>query len=69
MTLQYLIDTNTLSEPTRHIPNAKVMEKLNVHKSEISVASVVVHELLYGCWRLPESRRREIFLNYYRQMI
>jgi len=69
MTLQYLIDTNTLSEPTRHIPNAKVLEKLNVHKSEISVASVVVHELLYGCWRLPESRRRETFWNYIHESV
>ena len=64
MTVQFLIDTNTLSEPMRPIPNARVLEKLNIHKLEISVASVVIHELLYGCWRLPESRRREFFGNY-----
>lgn len=65
----YLLDTNTLSEPTRPTPNARVLEKLNVHKSEISVASVVVHELLYGYWRLPESRRQETFWNYIHESV
>jgi tRNA(fMet)-specific endonuclease VapC len=27
-------------------------------------ASTVVHELLYGCLRLPESKKRKAFLDY-----
>ncbi|MCC5634173.1 hypothetical protein LC613_43005 [Nostoc sphaeroides CHAB 2801] len=55
MSLKFLLNTNILSEPARPIPNANVLHKLDIHKSEVAVSSVVVHELLYGCLRLPES--------------
>ncbi|MEJ6487951.1 type II toxin-antitoxin system VapC family toxin [Nostoc punctiforme UO1] len=64
MSLKFLLDTNILSEPARPIPNANVLHKLDIHKSEVAVSSVVVHELLHGCLRLPESRRREYLRNY-----
>jgi tRNA(fMet)-specific endonuclease VapC len=35
MSLKYLLDTNILSEPARSIPNANVLHKLNIHKSEV----------------------------------
>ncbi|MBD2564314.1 MULTISPECIES: type II toxin-antitoxin system VapC family toxin [Nostoc] len=64
MSLRFLLDTNILSEPARPIPNANVLHQLDIHKSEVAVSSVVVHELLYGCLRLPESKRREDLRNY-----
>ncbi len=64
MSLKFLLDTNILSEPARPIPNANVLHQLDIHKSEVAVSSVVVHELLHGCLRLPESRRREYLRNY-----
>jgi tRNA(fMet)-specific endonuclease VapC len=64
MSWKFLLDTNILSEPARPIPNANVLYKLDIHKSEIVVSSVVVHELLHGCLRLPESKRRESLWNY-----
>ncbi len=64
MSLKYLLDTNILSEPARPIPNANVLHKLDIHKSE-----VVVHELLHGCLRLPESKRRESLWNYIHESI
>ncbi len=64
MSLRFLLDTNILSEPARPIPNANVLHQLDIYKSEVAVASVVVHELLHGCLRLPESRRREYLRNY-----
>jgi len=64
MSVKYLLDTNTISEPARRIPNANVLYKLNACKSEISIASVIVHELLYGCLRLPDSKRRDALWNY-----
>ncbi|HEY9799340.1 MAG TPA: PIN domain-containing protein [Leptolyngbyaceae cyanobacterium] len=39
-------------------------KQLDIHKSEVAVSSVVVHELLHGCLRLPESKRREYLRNY-----
>lgn len=64
MSLRFLLDINILSELARRIPNANVLHELDIHKLEIAVSSVVVHELLYGCLRLPESKRRESLWNY-----
>ena len=69
MSLKYLLDTNILSEPTRPIPNANVLVKLDIYQSEITVASVVIHELLHGCLRLPESKRRDNLWNYIHESV
>ncbi|MCC5670050.1 type II toxin-antitoxin system VapC family toxin [Nostoc sp. CHAB 5784] len=69
MSLKYLLDTNILSEPARPIPNANVLHKLDIHKSEVAVSSVVIHELLHGCLRLPESKRRESLWNYIHESV
>ena len=53
MSIQFLLDSNILSEPSRPVPNRHVLSKLTRYQAEVGVASVVVHELLYGCWRLP----------------
>ena len=62
----YLLDTNVLSEPIRPKPNAGVMSRLQRHRAEIAVPSIVWHELWFGCMRLAPSRRRadiEDYLN------
>ena len=64
MSLKYLLDTNVVSDLMRPIPNPQVIESFNIHRSEISTASIVIHELLYGCLRLPESKKRQAFLTY-----
>ncbi len=69
MSLKYLLDTNILSEPARPIPNPSVLHKLDIHKSEIVVSSVVAHEILHGCLRLPESKRRESLWNYIHESV
>lgn len=55
----YLLDTNILSEATKLQPNAQVLATLKQHHQEIATAAVVLHELLYGCYRLPPSKRRQ----------
>ena len=69
MSFKYLLDTNILSKPVRPIPNANILQKLDIHKSEIIISSVVVDELLYGCLRLPESKRREYLWNYIHESV
>ncbi len=64
MTVKYLLDTNILSEAKRPKPNQKVMEQIKLCKHEIATATVVIHELLYGCFRLPESKRRQDLEDY-----
>ncbi len=62
--IRFLIDTNTLSEPFKKTPNTHVSQKLRQHQYEIATASVVWHELWFGCQRLPESRRRDQLTHY-----
>jgi tRNA(fMet)-specific endonuclease VapC len=64
MNLQFLIDTNILSEPRKKNPNAAVLEKLKQHDGVIATASVVWHEIWFGCQRLPQSRRRQEIEHY-----
>ena len=69
MTLKYLLDTNILSEAKRPHPNQKVMEQLGLYQYEIATATVVVHELLFGCFRLPESKKRRDLEDYINSVI
>ena len=63
MRLKYLLDTNVVSDLMRSVPNPIIVERVDLYKSEIAIASVVIHELLYGCLRLPESKKRQTLLN------
>ena len=63
MKLKYLLDTNVVSELMRLAPNPIIVERVDLHRLEIAIASVVIHELLYGCLRLPESKKRQTLLN------
>ncbi|MEG4586797.1 type II toxin-antitoxin system VapC family toxin [Microcoleus sp. MOSTC5] len=69
MSWRFLLDTNVLSEPTRPIPNSNVLEMLERHKHEIATATVVFHELFFGCKRLPESRKRGIIESYLNEVV
>ena len=64
VSLVYLLDTNAISEPLRPSPNANLLSRIEENEGRLAIASVVWHELLYGCWRLPESRRSEAIKRY-----
>jgi tRNA(fMet)-specific endonuclease VapC len=64
VTLRYLLDTNVVSEPLRPSPDPRVLERLREHQAEIAIASVVWHELWYGCCRLPSSAKRSVIEAY-----
>lgn len=64
MSVRFLLDSNILSEPSRPTPNARVLNQLSLYRAQVGVASVVIHEMLYGCWRLPESKRKESLWQY-----
>lgn len=64
MTLRYLLDTNELSEAAAPAPNAGVVKLLHTHQLHLATASVVWNELLSGCQRLPQSRRRDKLQGY-----
>jgi tRNA(fMet)-specific endonuclease VapC len=67
--LKYLLDTNVLSEALKSDPNRKVMAMLERHQDEIATAAPVWHELLFGCLRLPVSRKREMIEAYLEDVV
>lgn len=69
MTLRYLLDTNLVSEPLRPAPHPTVLTRLQTHQGELAIASVVWHELWFGCWRLPVSARRKAIETYLQQVV
>lgn len=67
--LRYLLDTNILSEPLKVDPDRKVMAMLERHQEEIATAAPVWHELVFGCLRLPVSRKRGMIETYLQDVI
>jgi tRNA(fMet)-specific endonuclease VapC len=68
MTIRFLLDTNVLSEPTRQRPHPNVIARLQQYEGEIATSTTVWQELLFGCERLPTSKKR-IFLERYLNQI
>ncbi len=66
---QYLIDTNVLSEPLRPKPNSDVIAKIQLNFSEIAIASVTWHEILFGCYRLQPSKKRSKIEEYLQNLV
>jgi len=59
VTLRFLLDSNIISEPMKPKPDVRVMENLSRYAGEMSTATIVWHELLFGLNRLPPSRKRQ----------
>jgi tRNA(fMet)-specific endonuclease VapC len=66
---RYLLDTNIISEPLRPEPNPKILERLRNYQAQLATASVVWHELLFGCYRLPDSERRAAIEEYLQRVV
>lgn len=69
MTLRFLLDTDTISEPLRPSPSAPVMAELRRHIDALATAAPVWHELRFGCERLPASRRRQAIEAYLERVV
>lgn len=69
MSLSYLLDTNVLSEPAKPRPDPGVKRRLREAAGRVATASLVWHELWFGCYRLPASRRRTTLERYLLEVI
>jgi tRNA(fMet)-specific endonuclease VapC len=69
VTLTFLLDTNIISEPLRPMPDQQILQQLQRHRTEIAIATVVWHELWFGCYRLPVSAKRTAIEQYLNQVI
>jgi tRNA(fMet)-specific endonuclease VapC len=62
--LVYLLDTNTISEPSKQSQNAQVMAKLDKFQDKIAIPIFVIFEMIHGAYLLPESKKRTKILDY-----
>lgn len=62
--LNFLLDSNVLSELTKAEANAGVMWQLAANRAVCATTSVVMHELAYGVARLPEGARKKHLLGF-----
>lgn len=69
MTARYLLDTNVLSELSKPAPDAGVLKRFRRHELHVTTASLVWNELLFGCQRLPSSKRRDALLAFVDQVL
>lgn len=57
--MKFLVDANVLSEPTKPVPQIRVVEWLRRQEPEIAVNPIVLGELEYGILLLPAGKRRK----------
>lgn len=56
--MKYLVDANVLSEPTKPVPEPRVIEWLRAHESDIAVDPIILGELRFGILLLPKGKKR-----------
>ena len=56
--MTYLVDANVLSEPTKPVPDNKVIDWLTANEGNLVVDSIIVGELYVGILALPRGRKR-----------
>jgi tRNA(fMet)-specific endonuclease VapC len=69
MAVQFLLDTNVLSEPLKPRPNQNVLDRLLANDNALAVAATVYHEMVFGYLNLPDSKRKRAIEAYVRQEI
>lgn len=56
--MTYLVDANVLSEGTKPVPAAKVVDWLRQHEPELAVDPIILGEIRFGIYLLPAGKRR-----------
>jgi tRNA(fMet)-specific endonuclease VapC len=67
--VKFLLDTNALAEPVRPAPAAAFLKRFRANETKLAVASVTLHEALYGIERLPDGKRKETLRQYVREVV
>ena len=68
--MNYLVDTNILSEPRQKRPESKVVNWLKANESSLYTSVLVTGEIRYGIELLPaNSKRRAELLKWYETLL
>jgi predicted nucleic acid-binding protein len=65
----YLVDANVLSEPTKLLPDSKVVRWLTVHEASLVVDSIILGEVSIGILALPAGRKRARLEHWFEELI
>ena len=57
--MNFLVDANVLSEPTKPLPDSKVVEWLRSNERELAVDPIILGEIRFGIHLLPAGKRRQ----------
>ena len=61
MSLQYLLDTNIISEPLKLESNKQVLQLIEKYQNKIALPSFVVYEVINGGYKLPVSAKKNVY--------
>jgi hypothetical protein len=53
-----LVDANVLSEPTKPVPEPRVIDWLRAHERDLVVDPIILGELRFGILLLPKGKKR-----------
>lgn len=67
--MRFLVDANIISEPTRAMPNPRVLAWLEAHQSACAVNPIILGEIEYGILLLPAGPRRRRLLQWFEDAI
>lgn len=56
--MRFLVDANVLSEPTRAMPDSRVIAWLRRHEDDLCVDPIILGEIRFGILLLPAGKRR-----------
>jgi hypothetical protein len=56
--VKYLVDANVLSEPTKPVPDLRVVSWLRANERDLAVDPIILGELRFGILLLPRGKRR-----------
>jgi predicted nucleic acid-binding protein len=65
--MRYLVDVNVLSEPTKQQAESQVLKWLLENHADIVVDPIVMGELWEGIVALPDGRRKQNLVEWFRQ--
>lgn len=67
--VKFLLDTNALAEAVRPTPSAAFVKRLHASEAKLAIASVTLHEALYGVERLADGKRKRMLREYMRDVV
>lgn len=64
MKLEFLLDTNVISEPTKPEPNDGFLRNFERHEGSLAISAVTWHEALFGARIMADGRRKRAVFGY-----